>query len=106
VLSIFTPDTAIIELSMHGYVIVLLALLIAVPGEMFYAAVVGTGDTRASLGIQLLATIVALAFTLWAALVMSLPLEFVLLVESIVWTLYLLLSAYWLKSGRWKRLSV
>ncbi len=106
VLSIFTPDIALIELSMNGYVIVLLALLIAVPGDMFYAAVVGTGDTRASLGIQFLATVVALAFTLWAALVMSLPLEFVLLVESIVWSLYLLLSAYWLNSGRWRRLSV
>ena len=106
VLSIFTPDTEIIELSMNGYVIVLLALLIAVPGDMLYAAVVGTGDTRASLGIQLQATVVALAFAAWAALVMSLPLEYVLLVESIVWTHYLLLSAYWMKSGRWKRLSV
>ena len=105
-LSIFTPDTEIIELSMNGYVIVLLALLIAVPGDMLYAAVVGTGDTRASLGIQLQATVVALAFAAWAALVMSLPLEYVLLVESIVWTHYLLLSAYWMKSGRWKRLSV
>jgi Na+-driven multidrug efflux pump len=106
VLSIFTPDAAIIELSLSGYTIVLLALVLAIPGDMLYAAVVGTGDTRATLGIQLVATAAALAFTLWAALVMSFPLEQVLFVEIIVWTLYLLLSWYWLRSGRWRQLKV
>ena len=106
VLSIFTPDAAIIELSLSGYTIVLLALVLAIPGDMLYAAVVGTGDTRATLGIQLVATAAALAFTLWAALVMSLPLGMVLFVEIIVWTLYLLLSWYWLRSGRWRQLKV
>jgi putative MATE family efflux protein len=106
VLAIFTPDPAIIELSRNGYTIVLLALLVAVPGDMLYAAVVGTGDTRATLGIQVVTTTMALAFALWAALVMSLPLEFVLLVEIIVWCLYLLLSWYWLRSGRWNKLAI
>ncbi|MEJ2308602.1 MAG: MATE family efflux transporter [Gammaproteobacteria bacterium] len=106
VLAIFTPDAAIIELSRNGYTIVLLALLVAVPGDMLYAAVVGTGDTRATLGIQVVTTTIALAFALWAALVMSLPLELVLLVEIIVWCLYLLLSWYWLRSGRWNKLAI
>ena len=106
VLAIFTEDQDLVDLSRNGYRIVLLALLIAVPGDMLYAAVVGTGDTKATLGIQFVATSAAIAFTLWAALIMSLPLERVLLVEIIVWSLYLLLSWLRLRSGRWRQLKV
>jgi putative MATE family efflux protein len=106
VLSIFTPDQAMIELSRNGLTVVLLALLAAVPGSLYYAAIVGTGDTRASLLIQVITTLCALAFTAWTALVLSLPLEQVLLVELIVWMLYLLLSWLWLRSDRWRRLTV
>jgi len=106
VLAIFTEDALLIELSRGALPVVLLAILPAVPGSLFYAAVVGTGDTVASLLIQLITTLCALAFTAWAALLLALPLQQVLLVEIIVWMLYLLLSWAWLRSGRWQRLTV
>ncbi|MGD9297737.1 MAG: MATE family efflux transporter [Chromatiales bacterium] len=106
VLAIFTEDELLIELSRGALPVVLLALLPAVPGSLFYAAVVGTGDTIASLMIQLITTLCALAFTAWTALVLSLPLEQVLFVELIVWILYLLFSWLWLRGGSWRRLSV
>jgi len=106
VLAIFTEDALLIELSRGALPVVLLAILPAVPGSLFYAAVVGTGDTVASLLIQLITTLCALTFTAWAALLLALPLQQVLLVEIIVWMLYLLLSWAWLRSGRWQRLTV
>ena len=56
VLSIFTSDQAAIEGAAGGLRVVLLSMLIGIPSEMWFAAVLGTGDTDAVLLIEFFLT--------------------------------------------------
>jgi Na+-driven multidrug efflux pump len=73
---------------------------------MFYNAVVGTGDTPATLVIEIIMTLCILAFAYVVALRLGLPLETVWLAEVVGWSLCLVLSSAWLRSRRWQRLLV
>jgi Na+-driven multidrug efflux pump len=73
---------------------------------MLYSAVAGTGDTRAILAIQLLVTLCSLAVAYVAAIPLGLSLTFVWSAEALGWTVCLLLSWWWLRSGRWQAMQV
>ncbi len=105
-LLLFSDDPVMINAARGALWALALAMLLAVPGETFYSAVTGTGDTVATLLIQLLVGICTLGWASYAALVLHLPLGYVWLAEAIGWAACLLAAAAWFRSGLWGRLSI
>jgi putative MATE family efflux protein len=106
VLSIFTSDTELIANGVNSLRVVVLAVAIVIPGEIFYSAVAGTGDTMATFVIELALTTCILAYAYVTAIRLGLPLEIVWLAEVVGWLICLTLSWGWLRAGRWRRLQV
>jgi hypothetical protein len=59
-LAVFSPESALLAESGASLRVVALAMLIVIPGEMWFAAVSGTGDTAAALAIELVLTLTML----------------------------------------------
>jgi Na+-driven multidrug efflux pump len=95
----------LIEDSVDGLRVIALTLLVAIPGEIWLSAVVGTGDTRAAFVIELLMGIAMLG-SAFAAAAEELPLALVWISLPIAWLLSLVASIVWVRSGRWKRLQI
>ncbi len=83
-----------------------MAMLIAIPGEMWFVAVLGTGDTAASLGIEFVLTLTMLGAAYFGAIHMAWPVALVWLSLPIMWLVGLTISYGWMKSGIWKRLEI
>lgn len=56
---------------------VALAMLVAIPGEMWFGAVLGTGDTLAALGIEFVLTATMLGIAYLTAIPLRWPVEWV-----------------------------
>ena len=82
------------------------AMFIAIPAQMWFTAVEGTGDTLAALGIDLLLTLVMLGAAYVAALCLAWPISMVWMSAPITWVVSLAASYAWMQSGIWKRLEV
>ncbi len=106
IVSIFTLDYLLIENSLNGLSVIALVTLVAIPAHVYYSAIAGTGDTRVTLLIQSIATIITLSYAWHTVFSLSLALEFVLLAELISWLLIGLLSWMWFRSGYWSRLDI
>jgi putative MATE family efflux protein len=106
ILAVFTTDADMIAGSIGSLGVIALAILIAVPGEIFYSTLVGTGDTRIIFTIQMIITFFTLSFAYIAALVLALELEYIWLAEVFGWLVCLLLSWLWFRSGIWQRLDI
>lgn len=106
ILAIFTTDVEMVAASINSLMVIVLAVLIAVPGEAYYSAIVGTGDTRAILIIQIIITFFMLTFAYIAAFVLQLELEYIWLAEVFGWLVCLSLSWALFSSGFWQRLKI
>ena len=106
VTSVFGSQTGLLGQTDASLRVVAIAMLIAIPAEMWFIAVEGTGDTMASLGIDLLLTVVMLGVTWLAAIHFGWPMWLVWLALPITWLVGLAASYGWMKSGIWKRLEV
>ena len=104
VLSFFTSDPVMIGGSVAGLRVVALAMLIIIPAHMWFAAVTGTGDTAAALGIEAVLTVAMLACAYVAALPLGLALPQIWLSLPLSWLVCLVLSYGWVRSGLWTRL--
>jgi Na+-driven multidrug efflux pump len=105
VLAPFSPGSDLLAQSSASLRVVALAMLIAIPGEMWFVAVSGTGDTVASLGIELVATVTMLGITYFSAIYLAWPVAMVWLSLPLYWLVCLPISYGWVKSGIWKRLN-
>ena len=103
VLSLFSDDRAAIEGSVDTLRVVVLGLLLMIPAEMWLAAVFGTGDTDAALGIEVASTAAMLAVAWLTALVLDAELAIVWLALAVASLVALPLSWAWVRSGRWER---
>jgi Na+-driven multidrug efflux pump len=101
-LSIFTHDPATIAAAVGPLRVVSLVLLLAIPAEMWFAAVFGTADTAAGSAIELVASIVMLAAAYLAGIVVGLKLTYVWATLGIAAALTLAASYARIKSGAWK----
>lgn len=106
VLRIFTSDTLLVAGSVDSLRVVALAVTIVVPADMFFNAVAGTGDTPASLVIEIILSVSILGLAYVFLLGLGWPLATVWLAEAAGWALCLVLSAIWLRGGRWERCRV
>lgn len=86
--------------------VVALAMLVAIPGEMWFGAVLGTGDTLAALGIEFVLTVTMLGIAYLTAIPLGWPIEWVWLSLPIAWAVCLFISYWWMKSQIWKRVQV
>ena len=104
ILSVFTSDPAAIEGAASGLWVVLLSMLIAVPAELWSAAVSGTGDTDAALVIEFFFT-AAMLVTAYVAAFVIFPFSLVYVWVSlpVAWLICLVLSYAWVKAGYWER---
>lgn len=103
VLSAFDLETALLGPGAASLRVVALAMIIVVPGEMWFTAVLGTGDTRASLGIEITLTIVMLATCWVAAIPLAGGAALTWCSLGLGWLVALGVSYGWMKSGAWKR---
>lgn len=106
VISIFTLDLSLINNSINGLVVIALTAVLAVPANIFYATIAGTGDTRFALFTQIVSSLVALTYAFYAIFVLTLDLEYILLTEVIGLVICWILSWGWYRSGNWKRLRI
>lgn len=110
VLAIFSTDETLVTASFNtlsnSLGVIALATLVAVPAEIFYSTLVGTGDTRAILIIQVITTIFTLMFAYLAAFVLRLEFEYIWLAEVFGWLLCLFLSWFWFRKGVWRGLKI
>ncbi|HEX5623039.1 MAG TPA: MATE family efflux transporter [Sulfuricurvum sp.] len=106
ILAIFSPDEAMIEGAIAALLVIVFATMIAVPGDIIGSAVAGTGDTAASLIIEIMVSLCVLGYAYYAALIAGLSLSSIWFAEVIGWSVCLVLSWLWLQSGFWKRLSI
>jgi MATE family, multidrug efflux pump len=104
VLSVFTLDDALIEPGMLGLRIMALGMLVIIPADMWFTAVIGTGDTPAALGIEIVLTAVMLVTCYITAVVLA--------GGGLVWLslaaaalVTLLVSYGWMRSGMWRRIA-
>jgi MATE family multidrug resistance protein len=103
-LAVFAPGEDLLGQSYTSLRVMALAMLIAIPAEMWFTAVEGTGDTLAALGIDLLLTIVMLAATYSTAVHLAWPIEWVWIATPITSLVCLVASYSWMRSGIWQRL--
>ena len=97
---LFTNDVYILNQGAPGLRIVALAMLVAVPAEMWLSGLVSTGATLAALGIETLGTIVMVGFTCLLILAFPLPVYMAWLALPTSALLSLGLTVFSLKSGR------
>jgi MATE family multidrug resistance protein len=105
-LGLFNPGADLLTQGSASLRVIALAMLIVIPGEMWFAAVSGTGDTAAALGIELVLTCTMLSLAYLAAIHLTWPLELVWISVPASWLVCLTISYGWVKSGIWKRLEV
>jgi Na+-driven multidrug efflux pump len=81
-------------------------MLVVIPAELWLAALFGTGDADAGLGIEILSTGAMLAFTYLAAIVLDLELQYVWLALPVASLVTLPIAYAWVSSGRWRRRAI
>lgn len=106
VLSLFTTDATTIAASVASLLVVAGAILLAIPGDMLVQAVYGTADTKATFGIELVLSVVLVAYVYVMALRLGFPLHYIWAAEVVGWAIRIALGYFWLRSQAWRRLSV
>jgi putative MATE family efflux protein len=105
-LAAFAPGEDLLGQSYASLRVVAVAMLIAVPAEMWFTAVEGTGDTLAALGIDFLLTLVMLGVAYCAAVHLGWPISLVWTAAPVTWLVCLAASYAWMRAGFWRRLEV
>jgi putative MATE family efflux protein len=105
-LSIYTNDSALIDLGVPVlYVISIAALFLAV-GFILFNGVSGTGKTNISLSIEVVVLALYITFAYMAVYAYQASISIVWTTEFIYGILLALFSYAYLRSGRWKKASV
>ncbi|WP_044874431.1 MATE family efflux transporter [Pseudomonas sp. LFM046] len=102
--SVFFPEAGGLEQSSISLQVVALAMLIAIPAEIWFTAVIGTGDTAAAFVIEVFISFAMLGFAYIAAVYLAWPVATVWLALPLACLVNLVFSYGWMKSGIWKRI--
>jgi multidrug resistance protein, MATE family len=102
-LSLFTSDSSVVAASVGSLRVIVVSMVIVIPAEIWSAAVSGTGDTDAALGIEVALTCVLLVAAFVAGPLLHLALSWVWLSIPIASGVCLVLSYAWVRSGFWER---
>lgn len=103
ILSVFALDASLLRQGEASLRVIALAMLVVVPAEMWFTAVLGTGDTPAALGIEMALTLVMLAASYVTAISLSGSLALIWCSLGLGWLVTLVASYGWMRSGVWRR---
>lgn len=106
ILSIYTNDKALIAESIPTLRTLTLAIALFSIAIITIFAVSGTGATRVSLIVELIAIGCYVTYTMLAAVVWHWSLPVIWFSESIYWFTTLVMCIWYLRSGRWMQLKV
>ena len=106
VLNLFTTDEKLIEDSLGSLRMVDLAMIFFAFAIVSISAVSGTGATKAALLIEIAAIIIYLLYNYIVVFQLHLQTEAVWFSEAIYWAFTGIVSFLYLKSGRWKKISI
>jgi MATE family multidrug resistance protein len=106
ILSLFSDNSAVVGAGVDSLRVIAIATAVIVVAEMVSSAVAGTGDTGITFAIELVFTVVTLAYAYTTALILRTDLVWVWTAEIVGWVLVLALSSFWLKGGFWRRLEL
>jgi multidrug resistance protein, MATE family len=104
--AVFAPEWGLFANGRASLRVVALAMLVAIPGEMWFGAVLGTGDTLAALGIEFVLTATMLGIAYLTAIPLGWPVEWVWLSLPIAWAVVLFISYLWMRSRMWQRVHI
>ncbi len=96
------PDTA----ALRALQLVAAGVIVGIPAFVWGSAVHGTGDTRAGSAFDSLAAVVMLGWAFVAALVLRQRVGVIWAALPVSWAVSLVLSYGWMRSGRWKRVTI
>lgn len=103
-LSRMTTDPMTIETGIVSLRIVILATWILSVSTVCFNAVVGTGNTRVNMYIEMIAIVLYLTYTFQVVEFWHLPLHWAWCSEFVYWLSLLLMSAWYLRSSKWKQI--
>ncbi|WP_106602334.1 MATE family efflux transporter [Chitinophaga ginsengisoli] len=106
ILQIYTTDRELIREAIPSVRIITLSTLLMAISGVSLSGVTGTGNTRVNLGIEFAAVI---GYLLYCSIVVERwrsPLHIAWLADFIYWIIIFGLSAWYLKSGKWKAKSI
>ena len=106
VLGLLGGDPEVVAACIPSLRVIAAAMLVVVPAQMWFAALSGTGDTRAASMIELTLSGTMLGAAALAGLALRLPLEYIWLSVPLSWLVCLALSYAWIRTGRWQRVSL
>jgi putative MATE family efflux protein len=104
ILSLVTNDEILIQDSKGSYYIILSAMFLFSISVILLSAVSGTGNTRAALVIELINIVIYMVYVYIFAVVIPTSVELVWGSEILYWIMMGLLSAIYLRSGKWKKI--
>lgn len=106
VFGLLSPDIELARDAVPTLRVVSLAMILFSIGTVLFNAVSGTGDTKASLVIELTSVTAYLIYAFICALVLKTDIATVWSAEWAYWSIQATLSFYRLKSGKWRGLKI
>lgn len=106
VFSLFGDAVQPDETAVRALQLVAAGLIIAVPAAIWSSAVHGTGDTVAGAAFDSLGAVVMLSWAFVAAITFQVSPVIVWAALPVSWIVALSVSYAWIKSGRWKRVTI
>ena len=101
-LGLLTADAALIEAGLHPLRIVVLATWMLSVSTIFFNAVLGTGNTRLNMIFEFVAIVFYVVYITVVVEWQRLSLSWAWASEFVYWLTLFALSAWYLRSGRWK----
>ena len=101
-ISIFTNDATLIEATVPSYYIILVALFMFAMMSILFNGLLGTANTKISLGIEVITLFFYLLFTWLIAVKLQMKIEFVWTAEFVYSSLIGIFSYWYLKKGNWR----
>lgn len=101
-ISIYTNDSSLKEASVASYYIILGAVILFSATIVLFNGVLGTGNTRSGLAIELFTLSLYLVFAWFLAIKLHVPIEMVWLCEYLYAIVLGSLSWIYLKKGKWE----
>jgi len=100
--SAYTEDSAVVEMGLSSLYVVAVSSLVMSLATVCFNAVVGTGNTFINLSIEVFCVLMYIVYITIVIEMMHAPLSWAWASEFIYWTLLLVTSGIYLRSGRWK----
>lgn len=101
-LSLYRDDPALVAFAQPSMIVIVLATLVMAISTVTFNGVVGTGNTMVNLTMEITSVFTYLIYCYIVIERMRLPLHWAWGSEFVYWTVLLVISLLYLRSGRWK----